>query len=168
LDFGRKPAIAVLLLTSALMAAGCDDNEDEQGATIPTGPAETAVQPTAPTATEPAAPAEPTTPTEAAKPGPATPPSEAQGGAPTCATGEAIRNLKFTGIGCEAAAAVTAEWESQIDQCNTIDDPASPEGYLRRCEVRGFECTARRDVRSDARTVSCRGGSSQVRFTWAP
>jgi hypothetical protein len=166
LDIGRKPAIAVLLLASALIAAGCDDNEDEQGATIPTGPVQTAAQPTAPTGTEPAAP--PATPTEAAKPEPAAPQSEAQGGAPTCATGEAIRNLKFTGIGCEAAAAVTGEWERQINRCNTVDDPSSPEGFTRRCEIRGYECTAKRDTSSDARMVSCRGASSQIRFTWAP
>jgi hypothetical protein len=147
--------------------AGCDDNEDEQGATIPTTPAPTVAQPTA-TAPAPAptqtAPSQPQTPTVAEQPKPDQPSS----GAPTCATGEAIRDLKFTGIGCEAAAAVTGEWERQINRCNTIDDPESPEGYTRRCEVRGYECVAKRDVRSDARSVSCRGGSSQVRFTWAP
>lgn len=155
-------------MAAALLLAGCGgDDEPEQAATVPTTP--TVAQ--QPTATAEPAPAPPTVPTEAvptettpAKPNPSPPSS----GAPTCVTGEAIRGLKFTGIGCEAAAAVTGEWERQINRCNTIDDPNDPEGYTRRCEVRGYECTAKRDVRSDARSVSCRGDSSQIRFNWVP
>jgi hypothetical protein len=156
--------LAVTGAAALLLLAGCADEENEPAATAPAAP--TVAQPTAtapaPTATVPTA---PTTPTVAKEPKPTPPPST---GVPTCATGDAIGNLKFTGIGCEAAAAVTGEWERQINRCNTIDDPTSPEGFTRRCEIRGYECIAKRDTSSDARMVSCRGASSQIRFTWAP
>jgi hypothetical protein len=158
-----RTALAATGAAAILLLAACADEENEPAA--PTVAQPTATMEVGPPPTEVPADAVPTA-TAPAKPKPAPPPPSS--GAPTCATGDAIGNLKFTGIGCEAAAAVTGEWERQINRCNTIDDPGSPEGFTRRCEIRGYECTAKRDTSSDARMVSCRGASSQIRFTWAP
>jgi hypothetical protein len=152
--------LAALGVLAALLLAGCDDNEDEQGATLPTTP--TVAQPTA---TAPTTSAEPTTPAKGApEPTPAAPTSDPN----ACKTEEAISRLKFSGVPCEEAAAVADEWDSQQDRCNTIDDPNSPEGYNRICEVEEYTCRARRDVKSDARFVGCAKGAAKVRFTWAP
>jgi hypothetical protein len=161
--------IRLLVLLGAVLAlaiAGCGgDDEDETdagaAASVPTlgevtNPAATATQ-------APTAPASPTT-TAGPKPTPA-PPTPAPN---ACDTNEAISQLKFEGIPCTQAAAVADEWNRMQDQCNTIDDPNSPEGFNRTCEVQSYTCRAKRDVKSDARFVACAKGSSQIRFTWAP
>ncbi|MGH2957748.1 MAG: hypothetical protein ACRDL6_12230, partial [Solirubrobacterales bacterium] len=85
-----------------------------------------------------------------------------------CTTAKTISRLKFQGVPCEGAAALAGAWEQEQNRCSTIDDPSKPEGYNRTCELEGYTCKAKRDVRSDARFVACATGAAQVRFTWAP
>jgi hypothetical protein len=59
-------------------------------------------------------------------------------------------------------------WDASPDRCNTIDNPDSPLGYNRTCEVEGYTCDAKRDVRSDGRFVTCTQGGASIRFTWFP
>jgi hypothetical protein len=159
-------AVALPALIAALVAGGCgdDDSDDEITQAAPTTP----TAPPAPAAPPPTTAAPP--PTETAPPAPAPEPEPA---APTsapnaCTTAKAISNLKFTGIPCTQAAAVSDEWNDRVDDCNTVDDPNSPEGYNRTCTVQTYSCRAKRDVKSDARFVACAKGSATLRFTWAP
>ena len=85
-----------------------------------------------------------------------------------CAVPEAFQDLKFTGVGCTDAVAVAQAWDSNGKDCNTVDNPNVDEGYHRTCSVEGYTCTAKRDVHSDARFVTCTQGGSSVRFTWLP
>jgi hypothetical protein len=157
-------APALTAVVTALFATGCGDDSDDnatEAASVATTapPAATAPPPT----TTPAVPPTKTAP-PAATPEPAAPTS-----APNpCTTAKAISNLKFTGIPCAQAASVADEWNERIDDCNTIDDPNSPEGYNRICTVQTYNCRAKRDVKSDARFIACAKGSATVRFTWAP
>lgn len=153
----------VLGVAVALTVAGCNGDDDEiasQPVTTPNG-----AQPTTPAPTT-QAPATPTTPTTAAapEPTPAAPTTDPN----ACETPETISRLKFQKVDCEGAAAVATAWDRMGNNCNTIDDPNSPEGYNRTCEVEGYACKAKRDVRSDARFVACAKGQAQLRFTWAP
>ncbi len=159
----NKALLAVACLAALLAVAGCGDDDD--AVTVP-------VVPTTPT--EAAAPPAPTTtpaPPTAAPPKPAAP--EPEPTAPTsapnaCTTAKAISNLKFAGIPCTQAGSVADEWNDRVDDCNTVDDPNSPEGYNRICAVQAYTCRAKRDVKSDARFVACAKGSATIRFTWAP
>jgi hypothetical protein len=72
------------------------------------------------------------------------------------------------GIDCSAAVAVATDWDRMGKDCNTVDNPNVDEGYNRTCEVEGFTCTAKRDVKSDARFVTCTLGGQSIRFTWLP
>jgi hypothetical protein len=164
----RSAPLIVLVGIAVLVAAGC--GSDEEGEETSTEPGTT----TAPTIAAPATTAPPPAaapPTTApAKPTPAPEPEPA---APTpapnpCTTDRAISNLKFTGIPCAQAAAVADEWNERIDECNTIDDPSSPQGYNRTCTVQAYTCRAKRDTKSDARFVACAKGAATIRFTWAP
>jgi hypothetical protein len=157
--------LALPAVVAALLAGGCGDDDDQE--TVPVATAPPVAQ--APTAPAPA-PAPPPPPTETAPPAPAPEPEPA---APTaapnaCTTAKAISNLKFTGIPCTQAASVADEWNERVDDCNTIDDPNSPEGYNRTCTVQSYTCRAKRDVKSDARFVACAKGAATIRFTWAP
>lgn len=157
--------LALPAVVAALLAGGCGDDDDQE--TVPVATAPPVAQ--APTAPAPA-PAPPPPPTETAPPAPAPEPEPA---APTaapnaCTTAKAISNLKFTGIPCTQAASVADEWNERVDDCNTIDDPNSPEGYNRTCTVQTYTCRAKRDVKSDARFVACAKGAATIRFTWAP
>jgi hypothetical protein len=152
----NKGPLIVVCLVGGLALAGCggdsDDSDDtatEPASVAPTAPPATTAPPPAPTppSTEPAAPTS----------------------APNaCTTAKAISNLKFAGIPCTQAASVADEWNGRVDDCNTIDDPNSPEGYNRTCTVQTYSCRAKRDLKSDARFVACAKGSATVRFTWAP
>jgi hypothetical protein len=156
------------VLIVAIFSAGCGGDDDEETTseraqtTAPTAapPTAAAPQPTAPQPTPPAQPA----PSPAPEPEPAAPTSAPN----ACPTAKAISRLKFTGIPCEQAAAVADEWNERIDDCNTIDDPSSPQGYNRTCTVQSYTCRAKRDVKSDARFVACAKGAATIRFTWAP
>jgi hypothetical protein len=164
----RVPRVlAFPALIAVLVASGCGDDDDQETAPVATAPPVTQ----APTAPAPApAPAPPPPPTETAPQAPAPKPEPA---APTaapnaCTTAKAISNLKFTGIPCTQAASVADEWNDRVDDCNTIDDPNSPQGYNRTCTVQTYTCRAKRDVKSDARFVACAKGAATIRFTWAP
>ena len=54
------------------------------------------------------------------------------------------------------------------DHLRAGGDPNVDEGYHRTCSVEGYTCTAKRDVHSDGRFVTCTQGGSSVRFTWLP
>jgi type IV secretory pathway VirB10-like protein len=161
-------AVALPALIAALVAGGCgDDDSDDDTESIADVPVVTEPPTTPPPATTPAPPPPPT---ETAPPAPAPEPEPA---APTsapnaCTTAKAISNLKFTGIPCTQAAAVSDEWNDRVDDCNTVDDPGVPEGYKRTCTVQTYTCRANRDTSSDARFVACAKGPATLRFTWAP
>jgi hypothetical protein len=90
------------------------------------------------------------------------------GGPATCAIPDAYQDFKYTGLDCTAAVAVAQAWDSNGKTCNTVDNPDSPIGPQRTCSVNGYSCTAKRDVTSDARFVTCTQGGQTVRFTWLP
>ena len=90
------------------------------------------------------------------------------GGSGPCSIPGAFQDFKYAGIQCTAAVGVAQAWDQNGKACNTIDNPNSPEGYKRTCSVEGFDCEAKRDVRSDARFVTCTQGGQSVRFTWLP
>ena len=85
-----------------------------------------------------------------------------------CAVPDSFQDFKYTGLACTAAVAVAQAWDSNGNECNTVDNPNVDEGYQRTCSVEGFSCTAKRDVKSDNRFVSCTQGGQSVRFTWLP
>jgi len=153
------------VLIAGLVAGGCGDDSDDTAtqpaSVVPTAPPVTTAPPP-PTTTTP--PPTKTAPAVTPEPEPAAPTSAPN----ACTTAKAISNLKFTGIPCTQAAAVADEWNERVDDCNTIDDPNSPEGYNRTCTVQTYTCRAKRDVKSDARFVACAKGSATLRFTWAP
>jgi hypothetical protein len=90
------------------------------------------------------------------------------GGSGSCSVPEAYQDFKYTGIDCTAAVAVATDWDQNGKDCNTVDNPNVDEGYNRTCSVEGFTCTAKRDVHSDARFVTCTQGGQSIRFTWLP
>jgi hypothetical protein len=157
--------VGLPVLIASLVVAGCGDDSDDETESIADVPVVTQA-PTAPPPppTTPAPPPTQTAPPAAPEPEPVAPTSAPN----ACTTAKAISNLKFTGIPCTQAAAVSDEWNERVDDCNTIDDPNSPEGYNRTCTVQTYTCRAKRDVKSDARFVACAKGSTTIRFTWAP
>jgi hypothetical protein len=90
------------------------------------------------------------------------------GGSIPCSIPDAYTNFKYTGLDCTAAVAVATAWDQNGKTCNTVDNPESPIGPQRTCSVEGFSCTAKRDIHSDARFVSCTQGGQSIRFTWLP
>jgi hypothetical protein len=149
---------------AALLAAFAGCGSDPSGETSTTT-ASTSVS--IPTPTSPIAPptTQATTTTAKKKPAPTT---TSTGGSAPCTVPEAYQDFKYTGIDCSAAVAVATAWDQNGKDCNTVDNPNVAEGYKRTCSVEGFTCTAKRDVHSDARFVSCTQGSQGIRFTWLP
>ena len=94
--------------------------------------------------------------------------STSGGGSASCDIPVAFENFKYTGLDCSAAVAVAQAWDQNGKTCNTVDNPESPIGPQRTCSVNGYSCTAKRDIHSDARFVSCTQGGQSVRFTWLP
>lgn len=90
------------------------------------------------------------------------------GGSAPCAIPEAYQDFNYTGLECASAVAVAQAWDSNGKACNTVDNPNVDAGYQRTCSVEGYSCTAKRDVNSDARFVTCTQGGRSVRFTWLP
>ena len=155
--FDRRHLAALALVIVALLGACGADDEDEDTASEPATTA--SAQPTAST---PA----PTTP---AKPkGTAKPPTPATPAPTGCVRDPRFAGLKFSGVPCAQAYAIAAAWDKMGDACNTVDDPESPEGYKRTCEVAGYTCNAKRVTTSEARKVDCASGSASIRFTWQP
>jgi hypothetical protein len=90
------------------------------------------------------------------------------GSAPPCTVPDAYQGFRFGGLDCSSAVAVARAWDANGKRCNTVDNPDSPIGPQRTCTVNGYSCTAKRDIHSDARFVTCTQGGSSVRFTWLP
>jgi hypothetical protein len=156
-------SLGALAATALLgLLAGCGSDESGQDTTA------TATAVEVPTITSPLETTS-TTPTGAGKqkPKPSETPSGTGGSAP-CAIPDAFQDFRYTGLDCSAALAVAQAWDSNGQDCNTIDNPNVDEGYRRTCEVEGYSCTAKRDVHSDGRFVTCTQGGSSVRFTWLP
>jgi len=156
------PAIAAAALLVGL--AGCGSDESGQDST------EAQISIPSPTSPIPTSSTTSTTSTTATgagkqKTGKAT---AGTGGSAPCAIPDAYQEFKFTGLDCTAAIAVAQAWDSNANECNTVDNPNVDEGYRRTCSVEGYSCTAKRDVHSDARFVTCTQGAQSVRFTWLP
>ncbi|HEY1238590.1 MAG TPA: hypothetical protein VGE91_09640 [Solirubrobacterales bacterium] len=90
------------------------------------------------------------------------------GGSGPCSIPDAYQDFKFDGLDCSGAVAIATAWDANGKDCNTVDNPNVDEGYNRTCTVEGFTCTAKRDVHSDNRFVTCTQGGQSVRFTWLP
>lgn len=152
----------LILVAAALpaLAAGCgSDSSGNDGAT-----AQVSIpSPTSPIPTT-------STPSTAAgvgkKTGSTT--TTAAGGSGPCSIPDAFQNFKYAGLDCTAAVAVASAWDQNGKDCNTVDNPNVNAGYQRTCSVEGFTCTAKRDVHSDGRFVTCTQGGQSVRFTWLP
>jgi hypothetical protein len=147
---------------AVLALAGC--GSDSSGETDTN--AATAVSipsPTSPNA--PASTAGTTTTAKQKKPAPTT---TSTGGSAACTIPDAYQDFKYTGLDCSAAVAMATAWDQNGKDCNTVDNPNVDAGYNRTCSVEGFTCTAKRDIHSDARFVSCTQGGQSVRFTWLP
>jgi len=166
MSFTRLSRIPLALLAAALLAvlAGCgSDSSGESSSTTPVSiPSPTSPIPTA-TATVPS------TATGGGKKGQATTTAAGGGGGGgSCSIPAAYQDFKYTGLGCTDALAVAQAWDANGKTCNTVDNPESPIGPQRTCTVNGYSCTAKRDVTSDARFVTCTQGGKSVRFTWLP
>jgi hypothetical protein len=149
---------AVALL---IAAAGC--GSDKSGET--TAPPAQAAAPSV-TSPIPAGSTAATTTTKGKKKGPQT--TAGTGGSVPCTIPDAFQDFKYSGLDCSAAVAVANAWDANGKECNTVDNPDVDEGYRRTCSVEGFTCTAKRDVHSDGRFVTCAQGGQSVRFTWLP
>jgi hypothetical protein len=157
-----RTSLLPLLLAAGVLAllAGC--GSDSSGETT-----STSVQATIPTVTSPipATTAATTTGGGGKKKGQTTTTSGASGG---CTIPDAYQDFKYTGLDCTTAVAVATAWDQNGNSCNTVDNPNVDAGYHRTCSVEGFTCTAKRDVHSDNRFVTCTQGGQSVRFTWLP
>jgi hypothetical protein len=152
---------AVLAVAALSLLVGCgSDSSGESTSSVPAAiPTVTSPIPTSTTAS--------TTATGGKKKGQTTTTTTA-GGSGSCSIPDAYTNFKFTGLDCTAALAVAQAWDANGKTCNTVDNPESPIGPQRTCSVNGYSCTAKRDVTSDARFVTCTQGGQSVRFTWLP
>ena len=150
------------LAAAALLAAagGCGSDSSGNGASTP---AVSIPSPTSPLGTTTTA---STTSGKQKKPAQTT---TSNGGTPaTCSVPDAFQHLTYTGLDCTSAVAVASAWDQDGKDCNTVDNPNVDAGYHRTCSVEGFTCTAKRDVHSDGRFVTCTQGGKTVRFTWFP
>jgi hypothetical protein len=157
-----KQALAAAGAIAALGVAGCgSDSSGETSTTAPVAAVPTVTSPLGTTTT-----ASPTTTGGNAQ----TKTTNTTGGvsAGDCSIPDAYQDFKFSGLPCSSAVAVAQAWDSDGKDCNTVDNPDVPEGYKRSCSVQGFSCEAKRDVKSDARFVSCTQGGQSIRFTWLP
>jgi hypothetical protein len=152
---------ALLACAAALAAAGAGCGSDSSGETSPT------TQAAVPTVTSPL---ETTSTPTATSPGKAKGQTTTSNGgvAPACSIPDAFQDFKYAGVACTDAVAVAQAWDSNGKDCNTVDNPNVDEGYHRTCSVEGYTCTAKRDVHSDGRFVTCTQGGQSIRFTWLP
>jgi hypothetical protein len=162
----RTTGLLAALAAAALLAvlAGCGSDSSGQDSTT-TSTAVSIPSPTSPIPT--------TTTTSTAGGGggnkkPAQTTTTTGGSAVPCSVPDAYQDFKYTGIDCSAGLAVAIAWDRNGKTCNTVDNPESPIGPQRTCSVEGFTCTAKRDIHSDARFVTCTQGSQSIRFTWLP
>ncbi|HKH23252.1 MAG TPA: hypothetical protein VKA88_06485 [Solirubrobacterales bacterium] len=157
------PAIAAAALLAVTAGCGADSSGQETTTAEVSIPSPTS--PTSPIPTTTAA-----TQTSASKKQKTTAKTTtATGGSSVpCSIPDAFQDFKFTGVDCASAVAVAQAWDSNGKDCNTVDNPNVDAGYNRTCSVEGFSCTAKRDVHSDARFVTCTQGGQSIRFTWLP
>jgi hypothetical protein len=154
------PVLAAAALLTAAVGCGSDSSGEST-----TGTTASVVIPP-PTSPLPPPTSTPSTTTGGGKKKP--PATTTTPGPPGCSIPDAYQNFKYTGLECTAAVAVATEWDQNGKDCNTVDNPNVDEGYHRTCTIEGFTCTAKRDVHSDARFVSCTQGGQSIRFTWLP
>jgi hypothetical protein len=168
-----RAGMALALAGLLAVAAGCGSDESGQTTTGANANANAQTSVSIPSPTSPIPTTTTATDTAADGGGKKEEPAEATtttgGSAPTpCSVPDAYQDFKYTGIDCTAAVAVATDWDRMGKDCNTVDNPNVDEGYNRTCSVESFTCTAKRDVKSDARFVSCTQGGQSVRFTWLP
>jgi hypothetical protein len=158
----RTSLVLPVLAAAALLAllAGC--GSDSSGETSSSTTAAAIPPVTSPLATTTA----PATTTTGKKKGETT--NTTGGVSGGCTVPDAYQDFKYSGLDCSAALAVAQAWDQNGKTCNTVDNPESPIGPQRTCSVEGFSCTAKRDVHSDKRFVTCTQGGRSVRFTWLP
>lgn len=161
----RRSALPALLAAALLaLLAGCgSDSSGETTSSVPAASVSIATV-TSPVPTA----ATPSTTTGGGKKKAQTTTNTTGGVSGGCTVPDAYGNFKYTGIDCTAAVAVATAWDQDGKDCNTVDNPNVDEGYHRTCSIEGFTCTAKRDVRSDARFVTCTQGGQSIRFTWLP
>ena len=166
MSLSRFSHVLPVLLATAVIAvlAGC--GSDSSGETAASAPA-TSVSIPSPTSPIPTTTTPSTTIGGGKKQGPATT-TTASGGSASCSVPDAYAKFKYTGIDCSAAVAVATAWDQDGKDCNTVDNPNVDAGYHRTCSVEGFTCTAKRDIHSDGRFVTCTQGGRSIRFTWLP
>ena len=159
-----------LLAAAALLAvlAGCGSDSSGQDSTSAADSSSTAVSIPSPTSPLPTTTTTSTTGGGGGGKKPARTTNTTGGSAVPCSVPEAYQDFKYTGIDCSGAVAIATAWDQNGKECNTVDNPDVDEGYKRTCSVEGFTCTAKRDVHSDARFVTCTQGGQSIRFTWLP
>jgi len=153
-----------VLAAAALLTAAVGCGSDSSGESTTGTTASVVIPP--PTSPLPPPASTPSTTTGGGKKKP--PATTTTPGPPGCSIPDAYQNFKYTGLDCTAAVAVATEWDQNGKDCNTVDNPNVDEGYHRTCTIEGFTCTAKRDVHSDGRFVTCTQGGQSVRFTWLP
>jgi hypothetical protein len=167
--------LSTALAAAAMLAvlAGCGSDSSGQDSTT-TGQ-DSATTPTEVSIPSPTSPLPTTTTTTSTATGggggnkkPAQTTNTTGGSAPPCSVPVAYQDFKYTGIDCSSALALATVWDRNGKTCNTVDNPESPIGPQRTCSVEGFTCTAKRDIHSDARFVTCTQGGQSIRFTWLP
>lgn len=152
-----------MLGTAVALCLGAGCGSDSSGESTPSAPTQVSI----PTPTSPI----PTTTTAAPAPGGGkkkTQTTTTSSAPASCTIPDAYQDFRYTGLDCSAAVAVAQAWDQNGKTCNTVDNPESPIGPQRTCSVEGFSCTAKRDIHSDARFVTCTQGGQTVRFTWLP
>lgn len=152
-----------MLGTAVALCLGAGCGSDSSGESTPSAPTQVSI----PTPTSPI----PTTTTAAPAPGGGkkkTQTTTTSSAPASCTIPDAYQDFRYTGLDCSAAVAVAQAWDQNGKTCNTVDNPESPIGPQRTCSVEGFSCTAKRDIHSDARFVTCAQGGQTVRFTWLP
>ncbi|MGA9635439.1 MAG: hypothetical protein WBQ41_09415 [Solirubrobacterales bacterium] len=155
------PAVMAAALLALLAGCGSDSSGGSSSATQVSIPSPTSPIPTTSTPSTAAAGGQ----KKKQKEGQTTTTPAAPAG---CTVPDAYQHFKYTGIDCTAAVAVATAWDQNGKTCNTVDNPESPIGPQRTCSVNGFSCTAKRDIHSDARFVTCTQGGQSIRFTWLP
>jgi hypothetical protein len=160
---GLLAAFAAAALLVALAGCGSDSSGEDSS---PTATAVSIPSPTSPIPTTTTASTTSTRGESHQKPPRTT--NTTGGSAVPCSIPAAYQDFKYSGIDCSAAVAVATAWDRSGKTCNTVDNPESPIGPQRTCSVEGFTCTAKRDIHSDARFVTCNQGNQSVRFTWLP
>ena len=147
-------------LVAALAGCGSDSSGEDSITTAVSIPSPTSPIPTTTTST--------TTSTSGGGKQEPAPTTTTTGGSAPCSVSDAYQDFRYTGIDCSAAVAIATAWDRNGKDCNTVDNPNVDEGYNRTCSVEGFTCTAKRDVQSDNRFVTCTQGGQSIRFTWLP